>query len=220
MQNFPRFSASLTGATKTTTYTLKKPIEGLENDSDILGSFISVTAKSFAEAQTEGIVITGYNSETLQLTTSRTLNPSSAFNGRLTYMYRGAALDKAYWQFMGENQPRAEIKEENPLSPFYVNGTVGDIRIVLSGGDYDNIPTSELALERAKWELYTRCRLNDSLNLTCLPIYWLDVNWLISITLPTENQTKCFITKEITISNGVVATQTIQAMSFYDFYPT
>ena len=119
---------------------------------------------------------------------------------------------------MGENQPRAEVKEENPDSPFYVNGSVGDIRIVLSGGDYDNISTSELARERAQYELYTRCRLNDNVSLTTLPIYWLDVNWLIDITLPTENTTKRFITKEITISSGVTATMSIQLMSYYDFY--
>ena len=125
-----------------------------------------------------------------------------------------------YWQFMGENQPRAEIKEDNPDSPFYVNGSVGDIRIVLSGGDYDNISTDDLAYQRAKYELYTRCRLNDSLTLTCLPIYWLDVNWLITIKLPTETEVKPFIVKEISISNGVTATQTIQLMSFYNFYPS
>lgn len=123
-----------------------------------------------------------------------------------------------YWQFMGEYQPRAEIKEENPQSPFYVNGTVGDIKIVLSGGDYDNISTSELAMERAQWELYTRCRLLDSLSLTCIPIYWLDVNWLVSITLPTEKEPKLFIVKEITTSGGVTGVQNITLMSFYDFY--
>ena len=121
---------------------------------------------------------------------------------------------------MGEYQPRAELKEENAQSPFYVYGSVGDIRIVLSGGDYDNISTSELALERARYELYTRCRLNDSLTLTCLPIYWLDVNWLISITLPTETEPKLFIIKEISISSGVTASQTVTLMSFYDFYNT
>ena len=90
----------------------------------------------------------------------------------------------------------------------------------MSGGDYDNISTSELALERARYELYTRCRLNDSLTLTCLPIYWLDVNWLISITLPTETEPKLFIIKEISISSGVTASQTVTLMSFYDFYNT
>jgi hypothetical protein len=124
-----------------------------------------------------------------------------------------------YWQFMGENQPRAEIKDENPNSPFYVNGSVGDIRIVLSGGDYDNISTNELAMERAQWELYTRCRLNDNLSLTCLPIYWLDVNWLVNITLPTENEVKPFIIKEISISSGTTATQSVTLVSYYDFYP-
>lgn len=128
-------------------------------------------------------------------------------------------VNPAYWQFMGELQPRAQIQETNPQSPFYVNGTVGDIRIVLSGGDYDNISTSELAYQRAQYELYTRCRLNDSLTITCLPIYWLDVNWLVGITLPTEDRIKYFITKEITISNGVTATQTVQMASFYNYYP-
>ena len=95
---------------------------------------------------------------------------------------------------------------------------MGNIRIVLSGGDYDNISTSELARERAQYELYTRCRLNDNVSLTTLPIYWLDVNWLIDITLPTENTTKRFITKEITISSGVTATMNLTLMSFYNFY--
>lgn len=122
-----------------------------------------------------------------------------------------------YWQFMGENQPYARVQEMNPNSPFYINGSVGDIRIVLSGGDYDNISTADLAFQRAKYELYTRCKLNDSLTLTCLPIYWLDVNWLVEITLPTESEPKLFIVKEISISNGVTATQTINLMSFYNF---
>ena len=126
--------------------------------------------------------------------------------------------DNPYWDFLGENQPRAEVKETNPDSPFYVEGSTGTIRIVLSGGEYDNIFSDELAQQRAKYELYTRCRLNDSLTLTCLPIYWLDVNWLISIRLPTENQAKLFLTKDITISSGVTSTQTITLMSFYNFY--
>ena len=219
LQNFPRYDCSLSGVANTTTYTLKKKIEDIENDSDVVGCYISCTAKSLQEAITEGVTILSYNSENLTLTTSATLNSSQAFDGKLTYIYKNDTT-KTFWQFMGEYQPRAEIKEENPQSPFYVNGSVGDIRIVLSGGDYDNISTSELAYQRAKYELYTRCRLNDSLNLTCLPIYWLDVNWLIAITLPTENERKYFVTKEITISSGVTATQSITMASFYDFYPS
>ena len=220
LQKFGRESTSLIGAQGVTTYTLKKalPLEDMGiTASDLVGWYISATAKSLNEAITQGVTIVSYDEENLTLTLSATLNSEKAWNGRMCYIYN-PDTSSTYWQFMGENQPRAEVKEENPDSPFYVNGTVGDIRIVLSGGDYDNISTTELARERAQWELYTRCRLNDSLSLTTLPIYWLDVNWLIDITLPTENQTKRFITKEITISSGVTATHTIELMSYYDFY--
>ena len=219
LQNFNRWDANLTGERNTTNYSLQSAIKNVENDSDIIGCYISKTAKSLQEAVTEGITITAYDSENLTLSTSATLNSDAAINGRIFYIYKNDT-SKTYWQFMGEFQPRAEIKEENPESPFYVDGSVGDIRIVLSGGDYDNISTSELALDRAKWELYTRCRLLDSLTLTCIPIYWLDVNWLVSITLPTEKEPKLFIVKEITISSGVTGVQSIQLMSFYNYYDT
>ena len=220
LQKFGRESTSLIGAQGVTTYTLKKalPLEDMGiTASDLVGWYISATAKSLNEAITQGVTIVSYDEENLTLTLSATLNSEKAWNGRMCYIYN-PDTSSTYWQFMGENQPRAEVKEENPDSPFYVNGTVGDIRIVLSGGDYDNISTTELARERAQYELYTRCRLNDNLSLTTLPIYWLDVNWLIEITLPTETTPKRFLTKEITISSGVTAIQDITLMSFYNFY--
>ena len=221
LQNFGRESLSLIGAQNTTTYTLKKalPLDDMGvTASDIVGWYVSALAKSLNEAITENAKIVSYNEQNLTITLSKSINTDKAWTGRLCYIYN-PDTSKTYWQFMGENQPRAEIKDENPSSPFYVNGSVGDIRIVLSGGDYDNISTNELAMERAQYELYTRCRLNDNLSLTCLPIYWLDVNWLVNITLPTENEAKPFIIKEITISNGVTATQSVTLVSYYDFYP-
>ena len=221
LQNFGRESLSLIGAQNTTTYTLKKalPLDDMGvTASDIVGWYVSALAKSLNEAITENAKIVSYNEQNLTITLSKSINTDKAWTGRLCYMYNPNTT-KTYWQFMGENQPRAEIKDENPSSPFYVNGSVGDIRIVLSGGDYDNISTNELAMERAQWELYTRCRLNDNLTLTCLPIYWLDVNWLVNITLPTENEVKPFIIKEISISSGTTATQSITLVSYYDFYP-
>ena len=221
LQNFGRESLSLIGAQNTTTYTLKKalPLDDMGvTANDIVGWYVSALAKSLNEAITENAKIVSYNEQNLTITLSKSINTDKAWTGRLCYMYNPNTT-KTYWQFMGENQPRAEIKDENPSSPFYVNGSVGDIRIVLSGGDYDNISTNELAMERAQWELYTRCRLNDNLTLTCLPIYWLDVNWLVNITLPTENEAKPFIIKEISISSGTTATQSITLVSYYDFYP-
>ena len=218
LQNFPRWSATLTGEQNATTYTVTN-IDYEGDDEYLVGCYISKTAKSLQEAITEGVTITAYDSENATITTSMTLDSEQAINGRIFYIYKNDTT-QTYWQFMGEYQPRATIKEDNPQSPFYVNGTVGDIKIVLSGGDYDNISTSELAMERAKWELYTRCRLLDSLTLTCIPIYWLDVNCLVSITLPTEQESKLFIVKEISISSGVTSVQNINLMSFYDYYDT
>lgn len=175
-------------------------------------------SNTFAEEQYY-IKLNNYNAYPLKtnLGSNFILRPNTYYVIKLQNLYAENSED-IYWQFMGENQPRAEIKDENPDSPFYINGTVGQIRIVLSGGDYDNISTSELAEQRARYELYTRCRLNDSLTLTCLPIYWLDVNWLVTITLPTEKKSKPFIIKEISTSSGVTASQTITLMSYYDFY--
>ena len=148
---------------------------------------------------------------------------------------------KNYIEVFGKTQddgrtPYGLAYESNPESPFYVgeinplnNKYENEIRIVLSGGEYDNIyPLSNdfnaLAQQRANYELYTRCRLQDQIELTCIPVYWLDVNWLIEITLPNEQQSSMvkkeqYIIKKINTNIGVNGTQTITMMKYYPFYP-
>lgn len=133
------------------------------------------------------------------------------------YVYIGGGT--VYFDFLGQVQPIAIAKETNPSSPFYVNGTMGEVRIVLSGGDYDNIYSDSLALQRAKYELYLRCRLNDSVTISCVPIYWLDVNMAVSITLPNKQgieETNKYLIKSINTSNN----QSINLMRLYDEEPT
>ena len=131
--------------------------------------------------------------------------------------------------------------ETNPDSPFYA-GTYSssthryskEIRIVLSGGEYDNIypladySTSQtqfnsLAQQRANYELYLRCRLQDQIEVTCVPVYWLDVNWLTNITLPNkqsgQQQTEQYIIKKIDTTLGISGTQTVTMMKYYPLYP-
>lgn len=212
LQNFIRQTASLSGLQNATTYTIEQKF-----DENPVGWYISKSAKSLQEAITEGVTITAYDEENLTITVSSTLSPQAGINGRLFYVFKNDTTN-VFWEFMGQYQPRAEIKETNPASPFYVNGSVGEIKISLMGGEYDNISTDLLALERAKWELYTRCRLLDSIDIVALPIYWLDVNQLIRITLPTESEPKDFIVKGISIQGGVTGTMTINAMTYYPFY--
>jgi hypothetical protein len=197
---------------------------------------------------------------------------------------------KNYIEVFGKTQddghtPYGVAWEGNPDSPFYVgeinpvnNKFENEIRIVLSGGEYDNIYPLEnyytyvaitnpsgnpqeqgwyemingeyvlttdttvqggkiyyertegnleqfnaLAQQRANYELYTRCRLQDQIELTCVPVYWLDVNWLIEITLPNKQtqveETQYYIIKRINTTLGVNGTQTITLMKYYPFYP-
>lgn len=153
---------------------------------------------------------------------------------------------KNYIEVFGKTQddghtPYGVAWESNPESPFYV-GEINpitdkfknEIRIVLSGGEYDNIyPLADydidvnefnsLAQQRANYELYTRCRLQDQLELTCVPIYWLDVNWLIEITLPNKQtqveQKEYYIIKKINTTLSTNGTQNITLMKYYPFYP-
>lgn len=129
--------------------------------------------------------------------------------------------------------------ETNPDSPFYAgtyNPSTGkysnEIRIVLNGGEYDNIyplgtnatQFNSLAQQRANYELYLRCRLQNQIELTCVPVYWLDVNWLIEITLPNKQSDiepikEQYIIKKIDTTLGVNGTQNITLMKYYPLYP-
>lgn len=122
--------------------------------------------------------------------------------------------------FMGYLQPYAIAQDTNPQSPFYVDGPVGAIRIVLQGGDYDNIYTTELAQERADYELWCRTRLNDNVTLTVVPLYYLTTNVVVSRTLTNETEPTLFITKSISTDLAYSGTQTIQMITYYPLYPS
>ena len=147
---------------------------------------------------------------------------------------------KNYIEVFGKTQddghtPYGVAYEDNPDSPFYVGDDFENrIRIVLSGGEYDNIyPLADystsvddfnsLAQQRANYELYTRCRLQDQIELTCVPVYWLDVNRLTEITLPNKQtqveEKEYYIIKKINTTLGVNGTQNITMMKYYPFYP-
>ena len=123
------------------------------------------------------------------------------------------------WLFLGHQQANATWQDKNPDSPFYVNGTVGTIREVLSGGEYDNIQSDELALERAKVEIYWKCRLNDSIQLSCIPIPWLDVNTIITHADRDTTEQDRYMIKTIQMDYSVENVMIISAITLYPFYP-
>ena len=124
-----------------------------------------------------------------------------------------------YWLFLGGEQAFGVFKDENPESPFYVNSSIGEIMEVLHGDEYENIVSDDLALERARYEIYLRCRLNDTINLNTTPIYWADVNWKVSYKPLGNDITYQYMIQSINIPLGIQSTQTFNLSRFYPLFP-
>lgn len=122
------------------------------------------------------------------------------------------------FDFWGRQQPKYVVEDNNPSSPFSIQA-IGTVYEVLSGGEYDNITTDELCKDRAEYELWRKTRLNDTITLSTVPIYWMDVNIKIKYTDKFSGSTKEYITKSISTDLGVAGYQTINAIKFYPLYP-
>ena len=146
-----------------------------------------------------------------------TNNPVTALDNETYYV----AYYNQGWYLIGHQQPVGIAYDDNPDSPFYVNGSIGRIRHVLYGGEYENITSDKLALERAKYELWKSTRLQDSITLTSIPNPWLDVNVLISHAIRGKSQENAaqYIIKSISTDYGIEGTQSINAITYYPLYP-
>ena len=138
-------------------------------------------------------------------------------------------------EYLGYAQPFGLAWEDNEESPFYVGEQLsGDttvnsptdilynkptferqVRIVLSGGEFDNIYSNDLAMQRAKYELYLRAKLHDSIDITVVPIYWLDVNQIIEYQMPNESEPSYWLIKSISTDFSVDGSQKISAIRYY-----
>ena len=128
-----------------------------------------------------------------------------------------------FWRFMGHQQAQATSYDNNPSSPFYVgdpigSSSVGRIRIVLYGGEYDNIYSDDLAKQRADFEIYQRSRLNDSISMEAIPIPWMDANIVISHRFGQKQEPSKYIVKSFSVDYATGGTMTINAISWYPYY--
>lgn len=199
------------------------------------GSTLSLTVADYPTALTDNTIVgfttpstgdisaTGGISLKMNSLTTSTLyeygtnNPVTALDNETYYV----AYYNQGWYLMGHQQPVGIAYDDNPDSPFYVNGSIGRIRHVLYGGEYENITSDKLALERAKYELWKSTRLQDSITLTSIPNPWLDVNVLISHAIRGKSQENAaqYIIKSISTDYGIEGTQSINAITYYPLYP-
>ena len=131
--------------------------------------------------------------------------------------------DGPFWRFMGHQQAQATSYDNNPSSPFYVgnpigSSSVGRIRIVLYGGEYDNIYSDDLAKQRADFEIYQRSRLNDSISMDTIPIPWMDANIVISHRFGQKQEPSKYIVKSFSVDYATGGTMTINAITWYPYY--
>lgn len=192
------------------------------------GGALSLTIGTLG-ALAEGTIITwSYGAD---INTNVTINVNGTGTKRLVNLngddivtldadayYVASYQSNGTWLFLGHMQSQAVYADTNPDSPFDINGAVGKIRYVCSGGEYDNIMSDELALQRAQMEIYWRCRLNDKIVLTTLPIPWLDVNVLISHATKHGGDATWMI-DNISTDYAINGSMTITAHKYYAYYP-
>ena len=94
------------------------------------------------------------------------------------------------------------------------------VRFVCAGDEYDNIYSDSLAEQRARYEIYLRARLHDNISISCVPIYWLDVNTIIEYNLPnnTTQESDLWLIKSISTDVSTSGTQSISATRYYPLY--
>ena len=112
----------------------------------------------------------------------------------------------------------------NPDSAFgcWIDPTTGLIqgvkKQVLEGGEYENIYTTQLALERAKYETWLKCRMQDTVEIEMILIPWMDINQKIQYTSPISGEVGTWIVQGISY-NFDNWTMTVKAARFYPYYP-
>jgi len=106
----------------------------------------------------------------------------------------------------------------NASSPFCrdVNG-LGEIRKILSDGDYANIYSEDLATQRAQYELWKSTDLLDTITLNMMEIPWLGVNQKIEYTSNVTAITETYIVKKKT-GSSTAGTMTITCQKFQPLY--
>lgn len=120
-----------------------------------------------------------------------------------------------HWRWLGHLQSYGYAEDNNEKSPFYINGSVGKIRLPLYDGDYANCVTDDLAQQRAEYELWKHTNLNNTVTLTCVPVYWLDVNTLAEYTLQRNGRKYKYLITSLQMGFAPSDNMTITMTRYY-----
>ena len=120
-----------------------------------------------------------------------------------------------YWYWLGHLQAYGLAQDDNPDSPFYIQGSIGELRLPLFSEEYANCLSDNLAQQRAQYELWLHTNMNNTVTLSLIPVFWLDVNMLVEYTLQRNNETNSYLIKSINYGLGESETQSITMIRYY-----
>ena len=117
------------------------------------------------------------------------------------------------------NEPTRNISYViEPDSPFCCDlEGMGEIRNVLSGGEYENIYSEDLATQRGKYELWKATDLLDTVTLEAIEVPWLDVNQKIEYKSNMTGETETYIVKTKS-GSSTGGTMSIKCVKFQPLY--
>lgn len=140
----------------------------------------------------------------------------SEFNNTDMYCFKYLSTQKL-WVYAGMYQIQGYYENNDSNSPFAID-KIGYRPQILQGGDYENIPTSTLATERAEYETWLVSRLTDTLTIETVIIPFLEVNQKISYKKMSDNSIDSYIIKNLSYS-FTGGTMTITMCKFYELDP-
>jgi len=95
---------------------------------------------------------------------------------------------------------------------------VGERVQVLTGGEYEDIYTTELALERASYETWRKARVQDTIRLEMIYVPWLDVNQRVDYCSIVTGEENSYLVQSIQ-TNIETFTMTVVLSRYYPYYP-
>lgn len=104
-----------------------------------------------------------------------------------------------------------------PDTPYGVD-QIGIIRKVCSGGEFADIYSENLALQRAEYELWLASDMKNEISLEMIEIPWLGVNQKIEYTPGITGEKTVYMVKSKSGST-TGGTMTINAVRFQPLYP-
>ena len=140
-------------------------------------------------------------------------------NAETGEIYFCVQYKKTYWNWLGHLQAYGFAEDTNKESPFYVEGTVGRIRLPLYDSEYDNCLTDNLAQQRAEYELWLHTNMNNNVSLTCVPVPWLNVNIKVEYTGRRNKEKNQYIIKSISFGLAPSDTMSLTMIKFYPSTP-